>query len=1055
MIKNLKLTIIGVLISTLAIGQVVERKDVKYPNQGKAPKEQPVLMGANDMQPSFDKKKPKSNASKATIIFFEDFSSGSIPATFTLYDEDGNTPASAVDYVTDAWVANPNLLDSSDYTALSTSWYDPAGTADDWLVTPKITIPSGSKLSWNAIAYDSNFPDGYEVLISTTDSLVSSFSTVLFSTSAENSSWTSRTESLSAYAGQDVFIAFRNNSNDQFLLAVDDIEVYQPDPYEIGVTSVDEPNNDTGCTQTASEDVSITIENFGADSITDGFDVHYSINGAAPVTETITDTLYPGNTMNYTFNTKADLSAYQNYDIEAYTAYPQDNNNANDTAYTSVVSADSKLSVKIHTDNYPSEISWTLYDQANQVVSESPVYEATDSLYTTEVCLISSGCYTLEINDSYGDGIMSPGGYEVYMDNSLVDSSYSFSSDQAFVYNIGNGCAANDIAVEALYALGKSPEDAGSPQSISAIINNIGTDNQSNIDVYLNVTGDNMFQDTMTVSSLNSLASDTITFNSFDPANTGINNINITVADDDNNANNSADYYQEVTTDTYNHADTSEIDQGIGFNDSEGMMVARYHVNGKKSVSAARVNVSGSAAGNELYGVLMNANGDILSTGQPVSIMPADTNTYVELPIAPFNVEDEDIYIGFAQTLNPASGYFPLNTQVEDPARQDAFYYVGGLNGGNLTMSANIGRWMLEGVINNPVSDDAVITGITEINTACNLSSADVEIGIYNNGTDTIKSIDASYTVNGGSAVSETITSTINPGDTLMYTFPTAIDASSYQEYNVEAYISLTDDTIQSNDTTMTSFYNVEPEDIPYSTSFEMSDDNYAWTFIDGNDDGTIPQFLDAGTSSAHSGNMVVYVPGGSVKQDEYVVSRCLNLEAGKTYQMSYWHAAGSFIGTPIPEDVQIVMGTSPDPASLTTMVADLGSVDVTSFTKKAHDIQVDNDGVYYIAFHITTDSPYYYLLDDISISDVTSVEENISDQMSVFPNPTNNILNIEAGELTIENVQIYNTMGQLMHSKDVNTNNIQLDVETYESGMYFIQMLTDKGTVTKKFQVK
>ncbi len=1039
-------------MSSLAFGQVAVRKDVQNPQQGKKQKKEIALKSAADFQKKIRSQAKPERKTKGIVLFSEDFSGGAIPSTFTLYNQDGLSPAAQVSYVTDAWIGNPNLLDSTDYTAVSTSYYSPAGTADDWMVTPKLHIAPQANLSWNAIAYDGSYADGYEVLISTTDSLVSSFTTVLFSVPAENSMWTARNVNLSAYAGQDVFIAFRNNSNDKFLLAIDDIEIFQPDPFEIGVTNISEPNNDAGCVLTAAENVTVNIENFGSDSITDGFDVSYTINGSTPVVETITDTLLPGANMNYTFTAAADLSAYQGYDIKAYTSYPQDNDQSNDTAYTSVVSADAQIQVKITTDNYPDETTWEIVDENNQVVATSPVYDMEDTTYSTNVCVLQSGCYTFNIYDSYGDGIFSPGGYEVYFNSTLVDSSFSFVSDQATVYNIGGGCKANDLYVKAIHTLGEFPKDGGSPQWVSAIVWNRGTADQTNAEVHLDITGANSYQDTITIPSLLSLEQDTIVFTGFNPTAMGVNDVTVSVAADENNSNNSASYYQEVTDYTFNHADTTEIAYGVGFNDAAGMMVAKFHVHGSKAVEAAMINISGSAAGNQLFGVLMDASGNILSTGQPVTIMPSDTNTYVELPIMPYNATDEDIYVGFAQTANPNTGYFPLNIQTEDPGRANAFYYVSGLNGGALTEAPGMGRWMIKGIIMDPISDDAILTEVSDIESGCDISMKDVEINIYNNGIDTIMGLDAGYIVNNGTPVVETLSDTIIPGDTIQYTFTAQIDASAYGHYLVKAYVELSGDTMAENDTAMTGFYNVEPTDVPYSTSFEMSDDNYAWKFIDGNNDGAVASIINAG-AAAHQGTNIIYVPGGSVKQDEYVVSRCLNLEAGKTYQLNFWHRVGSFFG-PIPEDVQIVMGTSPDPAALTTMVANLGTVDATAFTEVGVNFQVATDDVYYIAFNVTTDQAYYYLIDNVSVSDVTSVEEQMAANMKVYPNPTNDILNVEGSELNIQQIEVYNNMGQLVFADEVNRTKVQLNVADYKAGMYFIRMMTDQGIVTKKFQV-
>ena len=50
-------------------------------------------------------------------------------------------------------------------------------------------------------------------------------STVVFTTAAEATTWTTHSVTLDAYAGETVYIGLRNNSNDKFLLLVDDVKV--------------------------------------------------------------------------------------------------------------------------------------------------------------------------------------------------------------------------------------------------------------------------------------------------------------------------------------------------------------------------------------------------------------------------------------------------------------------------------------------------------------------------------------------------------------------------------------------------------------------------------------------------------------------------------------------------------------------------------------------------------------------------------------------------------------------------------------------------------------
>ena len=70
---------------------------------------------------------------------------------------------------TDAFVALQGLTGQD--CAASTSWYVPAGVADDWMVTPSITLPSSTSpisLQFDALGYEAAYPDGVEIYVSTT-----------------------------------------------------------------------------------------------------------------------------------------------------------------------------------------------------------------------------------------------------------------------------------------------------------------------------------------------------------------------------------------------------------------------------------------------------------------------------------------------------------------------------------------------------------------------------------------------------------------------------------------------------------------------------------------------------------------------------------------------------------------------------------------------------------------------------------------------------------------------------------------------------------------------
>lgn len=126
---------------------------------------------------------------------------------------------------------------SENFFAGSTSSYTPAGQADDWLVIKDaIHIPStGYRLTWNSQSLFLDKKDCLKIYISTTgNNPETDFTQEPVFTVAEEESgetentdneWTSHEVSLDKYKGQDIWIAFVNESNDKGMLCLDDILV--------------------------------------------------------------------------------------------------------------------------------------------------------------------------------------------------------------------------------------------------------------------------------------------------------------------------------------------------------------------------------------------------------------------------------------------------------------------------------------------------------------------------------------------------------------------------------------------------------------------------------------------------------------------------------------------------------------------------------------------------------------------------------------------------------------------------------------------------------------
>ena len=177
-------------------------------------------------------------------LFSTDFQSG-IPSNYSIVDNDGNTPFSAMSEFIgqNAWISLQDPDSSLNFIAASTSYFESPDSADRWLITPQISLATfGNHLSWKAKSHDPSFPDDYMVLLSTTDNSLSSFTDTIGSVEQENFEWTNREVNLSSLGLDDssIFIAFVLRTYDGFKLYVDDIQVRGEDASNLIESSVED-----------------------------------------------------------------------------------------------------------------------------------------------------------------------------------------------------------------------------------------------------------------------------------------------------------------------------------------------------------------------------------------------------------------------------------------------------------------------------------------------------------------------------------------------------------------------------------------------------------------------------------------------------------------------------------------------------------------------------------------------------------------------------------------------------------------------------------------------
>ena len=90
--------------------------------------------------------------------------------------------------------------------------------------------------------------------------------------------------------------------------------------------------------------------------------------------------------------------------------------------------------------------------------------------------------------------------------------------------------------------------------------------------------------------------------------------------------------------------------------------------------------------------------------------------------------------------------------------------------------------------------------------------------------------------------------------------------------------------------------------------------------------------------------------------------------------------------------------------------------------------------------------------IDNISInSEVLSVEDNELTGVHIYPNPTQALLNITLSELATTKIIIYDMSARVVLELDMSSQYHQIDVSLLKSGLYLVEIVTEKGIATKR----
>jgi hypothetical protein len=347
---------------------------------------------------------------------------------------------------------------------------------------------------------------------------------------------------------------------------------------------------------------------------------------------------------------------------------------------------------------------------------------------------------------------------------------------------------------------------------------------------------------------------------------------------------------------------------------------------------------------------------------------------------------------------------------------------------------------------------DAAAVSINNLQSSCNLSATEaVELTIANMGSANITSLSATFVVDGGTPVTETVTQTILPGATYDFTFTGTANLAAAGSHTIVAYVTLAGDTESWNDTTSVTVNQVSPSTVPYTMGFESTEDFSAWSIYDVNGDTYTWFYSTSGGNNAPASMQYSYNAASAA--NDWLITTCVQLDAAVTYNVEYFYMVQS---ATYPEAFEVKIGTGNTPADQTTTLATHSNLTNVAYTSGGSNFTVPANGVYYIGFHCTSAADMWILyLDDISITVSNGITEKDKDAgVKLYPNPVNDMLNVTS-IAKVSKINITDMVGATVYESSEAGNDFRINTSNFAQGMYMISLETENGMVVQKFIVE
>lgn len=255
---------------------------------------------------------------------------------------------------------------------------------------------------------------------------------------------------------------------------------------------------------------------------------------------------------------------------------------------------------------------------------------------------------------------------------------------------------------------------------------------------------------------------------------------------------------------------------------------------------------------------------------------------------------------------------------------------------------------------------------------------------------------------------------------------------------------------------------------LPYATSFDSPALQTGWVqYQKGATNASQWGYSNSNPSSAPMSLSHDYAPAtGITLVDDWYISPAFEIpNGGNLDSVRYMFSGFSVPGAGDTVAIYLLQG-SPDPDLATkVLLFDFrdGEYTADNTYRTKTDLSLDAySGMSYIAFRYrNSDVGTYWLtvhFDDVSISGNTASVSDLSsgETIKAYPNPTTGELFIENASNQIESIQITDARGAVqLNMNDIQHELVKLDLSHLGSGIYFVEVQSQEGIVSKRIRVE